>query len=372
MGGLLAVDAAAHGAACAAALTAAAMAFLRRQHRRFGRLAGWPGRVTAAVMAAAGGLAVFAVYPLPSGTAACAGGGAAPEPAPLALLGDLGWPPGGAGAAHAAAAAAALVPVGLLLSYRYRRGVLPTVGLCAALATGVEVLHLTGLLGAYACPYRVAAADDVLLGACGGLAGWLLGRAARRVLPRAWPGAVADLMPPGGVRRLLARTLDTAVCWFGACTLAAAAAPWAERYAAAASEERLRAAALIALALVFGALVPMLRRDRATPGQAACYLALATTGRRESAARPRALLRQALVAVPVTALLAAGLGWWVPAAAVLHGSCALVRRDRAGLFDLIARTRVRTRSAVTGGLPDELVRYTAPPPVPAGAVPAQR
>ncbi|MFB9802951.1 RDD family protein, partial [Streptomonospora salina] len=198
-------------------------------------------------------------------------------------------------------------------------------------------------------------------------------------LPRSWPSAVPDLMPPGAVRRLAARLLDLAVCWYGAATIAAVAAPALEQTAWSGQfggEERLRAAALIVLALALGAVVPLLRRDRATPGQAASYLALAAAGAPRPASRPRTLLRTALLYAPVTVLLAMGLGWWALAAGAVHASCALVRRDRAGLFDLLARTRVTTRSAAVGGMPDDLVRFVPPPdpepPVPAGAVPVQR
>ncbi|MDT0301661.1 hypothetical protein [Streptomonospora wellingtoniae] len=165
MGGLFAADAAAHGAAYGVALAVSigATGFLRRQHRRFGRLAGWSGRITLAVLAAGIALAAFAVYPLPVPDAGvCAGGGAEPAPAPLAFLGALDRP---AAAVHAAWAAGALLPAGLLLAYRHRRGAAAAAAVCALIAAGVEGLQYTGLLGAYPCPYRVAAADDVLLGA---------------------------------------------------------------------------------------------------------------------------------------------------------------------------------------------------------------
>ncbi|MDT0301662.1 RDD family protein [Streptomonospora wellingtoniae] len=187
---------------------------------------------------------------------------------------------------------------------------------------------------------------------------------------------MGDLLPPSAFRRTLARMLDLAVCWYGACAVAAAALPAARADGSAVSEEGLRVAALAVFAVVSGAVVPMLRRDRATPGQAASYLALASAGPPRPAGRWRALVRSALLFVPATALLATGMGWWALLVAALHGAPALVRRDRAGLFDLIAGTRTTTRTWVAGGMPDELMTFSrqggAAPPAPAGAVPAQR
>ncbi|GAB3453494.1 hypothetical protein GCM10027570_32710 [Streptomonospora sediminis] len=363
MEGLFAADAAAEPAACAVALAAVlgAMGFLRRQYRRFGRLAGWSGRVTLALPVLGIGLLAFAVYPLPAPAAGtCTGGGVPPVPVPLETFAAPAAQ-AGAGARHTAAAAAVLLPVGLVLGYRYRRGLLVSAGLCALLAAAIEAVQLTGALGAYPCPYRTAAADDVLLGALGGLLGRLLAPAAKRLLPRARPGAVADFLPPDAGRRVLGRALDLAVCWYGACAAEAAAAALAPAAATAlVAPGQVRNAALAVLVLVCGAAVPMLRRDRATPGQAACRLALSAIRPQRPAARPRVLLRGVLSYVPVAVLLGAGLGWWAPVVAVLHGSCALVRSDRAGLFDLVARTRVTTRAGLVGGLPDELVRYAGP------------
>ncbi|MFC6005182.1 VanZ family protein, partial [Streptomonospora nanhaiensis] len=213
-GGSAAAQLAFGGAALAVALCSAG--FLRRQHRRYGRLAGWPGQVTAAVLATGIGLAAFAVWPLPTGLdGLCAPHGGAPaHPDPLSLAASA--PP-----ERTALAAGAFVPLGLLLRYRYRRGAPTAVLLCAAAAAAIEGLQYTALLGAYPCAYRTAAADDVLLGAAGGLAGWLLGLAATRLLPRAWPGALADVLPPALGRRLLGHLLDLAVCWCGATTAAA-------------------------------------------------------------------------------------------------------------------------------------------------------
>jgi hypothetical protein len=340
------------------ALLLGATLFLRRQFRRHGRIGGWSGLVTLAVLAAGTGLAAFAVAPLPpAADRVCAAGGA-----PL-LLDPLARPPW-SGAAGPALAAAVGLPVGLLARYRYRRGPAAATALGLACAAAVEIVQGTALLGLYPCPYRTAATGDVLLGGAGAAAGWLAGTAAVRALPRSWPGAVADLLPPGLPRRALGHALDLGLCWTGAGALTAVAA--ATGAADGLPAEQVRTAAFAALAAAAAVLPPLLRRDRCAPGRAALRLGVAAAGRPVPAPRPRALLRSVLLYAPTAALLAAGLPWWTAAVAAAHGASALVRRDGAGLADLIAGTRVTTRAALTGELPAELVRY-APPARPAHA-----
>ncbi|MFC3994987.1 hypothetical protein ACFOVU_03620, partial [Nocardiopsis sediminis] len=260
------------------------------------------------------------------------------------------------GPADAAVAAAVFVPVGLLARYRYRRGLPSTLAVAAVLAGAIELVQGSALLGAYPCPYRVAATGDIVLGCLGAALGWALGAAAVALLPRAWPGAIADLMPPGLLRRILGHTLDLAMWWYAAMLLAGVAV--AAGVAGPGQAGQVRAALLLVFAAVFGLLAPLLRTDRGAPGRAAVRVALAGQGPPHPAARWRVALRGALLYGPVAVLVAAGLPWWAPAVWVLHGSCAMVRRDQAGLFDLIAGTRVVTRSALTGHLPDRLIRFT--------------
>ncbi|MBB6170211.1 hypothetical protein HNR23_000271 [Nocardiopsis mwathae] len=374
MAGIFASDptvaAIAYPAVALGTLTGAAV-FLARHHRRYGRLRGWPGQVTLATLLVGVGVVLYAVYPLPrSADGLCAiHGGAVPLPAPsgrAATWADAGpWH----AAAHVALVTAVYVPVGLLARYRYRRGAAFTVGLGLLLALLVETVQLTGVLGLYPCAYRVAAADDVLLGGAGALAGWLLGVAAVRWLPRPWPGAAADTLPPDASRRLLGHALDLGLWWFGAGTLAALAVAFGA--VPAYEVDRATYVALIGLAVLFGLLLPLVREDRCTPGRASVHLALAGLGRPRPAARWRVLLRSVSLYAPITVLFVLGWEWWALAVVALHGLSALVRSDQAGLFDLLAGVRVVTRSTVSGGLPRELVRYSAPDPT-TDPTPAQR
>ncbi|GAA1119744.1 VanZ family protein [Nocardiopsis composta] len=364
MGGFFEAGAGTGGIAAPAAAVAVAVCcavFLRLHLGRYGRIAGWPGRVTMAVLLTGIGVGAYAVWPLPA-PAECA---AEPLTAPFSL-GGPGLPAGEV-FRHAALAFAVPVPVGLLARYRYRRGVLSTVLLGALLALAVEAVQATGVLGALPCPHRVAAADDVLLGAAGALAGWLLGLAADRVLPRPWPSGLADLFPPGLGRRAAGHLIDLVLWWYGTLLVAALAV---RAGVAPLPESELHTAALIAAAVLFGLVQPLLRGDRSTPGRACLRLATASAGPLPApASRPRVLVRSLLLYAPVTVLFAVDLHWWALLVPIAHGLPALARADGTGLADLLCGTRTATRAWTEGGgLPAKLIRY-APPAEPRAPAP---
>lgn len=348
--------------------------YLRGQHRRYGRPHGWPGRLTAAALLSGAALAAYAVWPLPASVdGLCVGG-------PAGASGADGWfgAPGGGGAqgtaAHGPAGTALafglFVPVGLLARYRFRRGWAPTLLVGTALAAAVGAVRATGVLGLYPCAFAPTSAWLVGLGAAGVLAGWL---AARWVLPlwpgglaRGWPVAVPDRVAPDLNRRTVGTLLDLGLWWFGASTLVALLGAYG--VVAPGTEEGARTVALLGLAAVFAVALPPLRRDRATPGRAAVGLGLGERDRPGPAARRRVLLRSLLLQAPVAVLVALGLPWIALAVVAAHAASALVRRDAVGAADLLCGARVRTRSAMDGGLPSRLVRYSAPrEEVPAGA-----
>ena len=368
MGGILGAGAGGAEVAVPAAVFAAAVGtalFFRAHLGRYGRIAGWQGQATLAVLATALAAGALAVWPLPRGAdGLCAIDGGAPVLARPLALGEL---PGSWStlALHIAAAAGVPAAAGILARYRYRRGFWCPRGLAALLAVAVEAVQATGMLGLYPCAYRVAAVDDVLLGAAGGAVGWLLGSAAVRVLPRGWPGAVMDAMPPGLSRRLGGHLLDLVLWWYG--TLLVVGVLLDAGVVAVGGAGDAHKTALVAAAVLFGLLVPLLRRDRSTPGRASMRLAVAENGSPGPAARWRSTLRAALLYTPVTVLFVFDLHPWALLVVLIHGAPELVRRDQAGTVDLMTGTRITTRTAVAGGLPGKLIRYQpslqpGPPP----------
>ncbi|RCV55879.1 RDD family protein [Marinitenerispora sediminis] len=352
--------------AVALAAVLAAACFVARQHRRYGRVGGWSGGVGAAVVATGCGLLAFAVWPLPDGAGpGCAAGGTPPAGG----IGGTLLPPNGAALARAAMTTAVFLPVGLLARHRYRSGWARAAALGLALAAGVQAVQLIGLLGPAPCAHWVAALDDVLLAGLGTLLGWSVAAALGRRLPRGWPAAVPDLLPPSLARRTAGHALDLALCWTGAAALAAllGAVPAIPPDAAATAHPAVFAGLLAALGLV----VPLLRRDRCTPGRAAVHVAISGTGPPRPAARRRVLARTLPFYLPIAALAALDLAWWSLAVLLPHVCCAVLRRDQAGLLDLLAGTRVVTRTmAVGGGLPRAMVRHIPPRPPDGSARPA--
>jgi hypothetical protein len=322
--------------------------YLRGQHRRYGRLAGWPGQLTLLVLIAGFGLTAYAVWPLPaSADGLCP---VEPTPAPALAPGD------------AALTLGVFLPVGILARSRFRRGLLTTAAVGTALALAVVTVRATGILGLYPCAYNAAAPETAGIGVAGTLLGWLLARWVPVVWPlgphRSWPAAVPDRIAPALARRMLGTLIDLGLWWFGAATIVALLnAHGAVRPG---SQEQTLTGTLLGLAVLFGLVLPLLRRDRCTPGRAAVHLALTEWSVSRSAARRRVLARGALLYAPVTALIAFGLVWPALAVVAVHASTAVVRPDGAGLVDLLCRVRVRTRSSLDGGLPRRLVRYLPP------------
>ncbi|WP_285761891.1 VanZ family protein [Nocardiopsis ansamitocini] len=304
-----------------------------------------------AVLAVGAGLVAYAVWPLPTSIdGLCAlDGGAAVELMPGATL-SFSDP------VRVVAGIGLFASVGLLARYRFRRGAPAAAGLGTGIATVVELVQFSAVVGLYPCPYRVAAVDDVLLGTVGALLGWALGLPAVRLLPRGWPAAIPDFLPPGLARRALGHALDVGLWLFGSLTLVAVLTA----IGPVAADGPVSTAVLVTLAVLGGLVLPQLRADRCPPGRAAVRLALVGPGPPAPAGRWRTFLRAVLLYGPVVTLFVLGLPWWALVVAAIQGSCALVRGDQAGLADLLAGTRVATRVVVRGGLPDASVRYVRP------------
>ena len=67
--------------------------YLSGQHRRYGRLADWPGQLTLAALLTGAGLAAYAVWPLPPSADGGRGQTAyAARPAPVSSAARVSWP----------------------------------------------------------------------------------------------------------------------------------------------------------------------------------------------------------------------------------------------------------------------------------------
>lgn len=332
----------------------ASAVFLHRQYRTFGWLGGWPGLVTVALLATGWLVVAAALWPLPTGQV-CADGAAAPQLgmgatlSPLTLDAVLRW----------ATLAAVFLPLGALAWYRYRCGAVATLAVGLVVAAGVQLVQFTAVFGAYPCAYRVATTDDVLAGGLGALLGWLVARPlTTRVLRRGWPAGIPDLLPPAGSRRLLALALDFAGWWLGSAVLTGvlvltgAVQPLAVFVA--------HNLVLVGLALLLGGIVPLLSPLRQTLGRSAFALGLSEATGLAPAAHWRVLLRSGMLHAPVVILVVLGLGWWSVLVVLVHAVPAVVRRDQRGLADLLAGTRVVTRTLLRGGLPPGMIRYRDP------------
>ncbi|WP_017570701.1 hypothetical protein [Nocardiopsis halotolerans] len=354
-GGQAAVEVAV--AAVPLAVVLGAALYLRGQYRRYGHPRGGPGLFTLTALVTGIGLAAYAVWPLPAsvdGLCADASGGGWPGSEGAAGAGDL------PALREAAPALALFLLVGLLARHRFRRGLVTTLLVGAALAGAVVGLRASGVLGLYPCAYADASPALALLGAAATPVGWLVARWAFRSrlggFARGWPAAVPDRGVPGPGRRLTGALVDLGLWWFGAATLAALL------YALGAVDPGAgtRTAALLCLAAALAVAAPHTRRDRATPGGASVRLALGEHGSPRPAAHWRVLARTCLLQGPVAVLVALDLPWYALAVLAVHASSALVRPDRAGVADLLCGVRVRTRATLDGGLPTRLVRYAEP------------
>lgn len=332
---------------------------LRAQHTRYGPMSGMPGQLTLLALYSGAALVAYAVWPLPTHTDGLCAHTVDPAAPPAS----------GHGLPELALAAAVFLPVGLLARYRFRRGPWTTLALGTALSLAAGAVRATGLLGVYPCAYAETSWILVATGALGTLLGWLAARLALGTGPgrlaRGWPGAVPDRALPALTRRLLSGLVDLGLWWFGTASALALARLWR------AWEPSPEAAGtvLLAAAVAGAAVLPQLRRDRATLGGSALHLGLADARSTRPAARWRVLVRALLLPLPVALALVLAPLWLAPLLVAVHAGTALLRPDRAGLADLATGTRVTTRATLTGVLPTRLVRHREPEPALVGTGP---
>lgn len=332
-----------------ALLPLAMLPILARVTRRYGALRGWPMLAGVGLLASTVALAAFTVFPLPNpATLECTG-----DPfrtywqtdlfASISPIGDA-WAASGFPAVLTSFAflqvffnVVLFVPYGFFLHQvsRWRAATVVAAGLATSVA--IEITQGTAVFGIYPCPYRVLDVDDLILNTLGTAVGTLASLAVAR---RAWanPTPSPDLARPSVPRRFVAAGIDLGVIY----TLALAI-----RAGFLALEARPPADTLLALAGGAAATVafPLLRRDRATPGQVVVNLAPMRRGIRPDApSRASIGLRAAVRWVPVLVLPSGAL-----LVAIAETVTALVRADRASLAGLAAGTTTLTKPAIASG-----------------------
>ena len=231
------------------------------------------------------------------------------------------------------------VPLGFLVAYLLRRG--PGTALLAGLGVSllIEVTQGTGLWGLYPCPYRLADVDDLITNTAGALLGWGIGTLVRRRWPLREPPARTDLAPPTVRRRLLAAGLDVVLI-----VVAAVGIDLVLAFVAASRgiEDQTARSAAVAVQYAVGVLLllllPLLRQDRASPGQLTVLLAPITRDTHEPAPAWSVLVRFVVRWLPV-------LIWGLPGLLLVTAyetATVLLRPDRRSLAGALARTVTTT------------------------------
>lgn len=320
------------------------------QYRRYGRWRGWPAVVSAATVLYACSLIAFTTFPFPdtSDPDLCTGAGLRSywQTTPFASLDDVAAYATSNGLIDTLTSGVFLqvffnivffVPLGFLLAYRWRRGVLAALGISFGVSLLIEATQGTGLWGLMPCPYRLADVDDLLTNTLGGLVGWVLGWWLMRYLPSPRPEKEDDVDPPTRRRIALANAMDIYTFAF-VFVVAALLLSWAGLDVASATTSLTITS--LTVSFVLFALVPGFRKDRAGPGIAAANLVLVATKTGGPAGWWALLIRWALWWIPLAVL-------GIPALAVmvaLDAVIALIRRDARGLRSIVAGTSFMTRS----------------------------
>lgn len=324
--------------------------WIHHQYRRFGLLRGWPALVSAATVLYACSLVAFTLFPLPD----FAGEFCARREdlrywqlTPLASLDDVALYLHDHTITQTLLSGVVLqvvmnvvffIPLGVLVAYRWRRPLWVAAAASVGVSLAIELTQDTGLWGLAPCPYRLADVDDLLTNTIGGLLGWFVGLALRRILPDPAPRPTPDLAPPSWRRRSLAVAIDTLVYLL----IALAALLVFEVVSDAPDAGSVPFLGIgIACSLALFVLVPALRRARSGPGAASVRLVLITVDGRP-APRWRLLARWAMRWLVLAVL---GLVGFVAVLAV-EGIVAWRRSDGRSLSDVLTGTTWVTRPSL--------------------------
>ncbi|MFE9750591.1 VanZ family protein [Saccharothrix saharensis] len=335
----------------------AVLPWVHWQYRRRGRLSGWAAVVAAGSALYGCGLVAFTLFPLPDVTGGFCESRALRDywqTRPFASLDDIaaaGYSPTSPEFLQVALNVVLFVPLGFLLRYRFGRGVVSATAIGLLVSLAVETTQGTAVFGLYPCPYRVADVDDLMTNTAGAVLGWLLARWVGRLLPPAVPEPVPDTGRPGLPRRgfafagdLLTLTLVQFACRVVLVLIGeGTGTPGLTELAA---SDWFGAALGVLVPVVATVVVPLLRADRATPGQIAFHLALADARTGGRAPARAVVLRFVFWWLPVLLLISTGHGGVVFFAALVVGLAARSRTDRRSLLGLISTTNTTTTSVL--------------------------
>lgn len=324
-------------------------------YRNFGRFAGWPAVVAFSSLAMGCALVAFTLFPLPDvATMACGGLRAVDrvQRNPFASIDDIAAAVRSDGVPGFLASGAFLqvffnvvlfMPIGFLAHQILRRHpVAGAIGLGVALTVAVELTQGTAVFGVYPCPYRLADVDDLITNTVGTVLGVGVSALLSRRVGFMSLAPFADLDLPSLRRRVAASMLDSvAFVVFGVSFAVAVTALVAVSTDVDVVGDPVFRWARFALqgpvaALVLGLVVPLVRRDGATPGQASVDV-------RPESATPAQLVRRWVVRWgPLVVLPVFWPAVFMPFVELL---VAVRRRDRASLAGLVGgTTTVTTRS----------------------------
>jgi len=177
-----------------------ALIFIVRHHyRRFGRFSGWPAFLTTATFLYVCGIIAFVLFPLPAVTdhfcslrEDIAYWSLVPFSS-FAALPDayhrLGFPSVLLSGTFLQLFfnVVLMVPLGMLLAYRYKKSFMNTVAIGFGVSLLIEITQGTAIYGIFGCPYRVAEVDDLITNTTGAAVGFLVGRLLTPYLPGLGP-----------------------------------------------------------------------------------------------------------------------------------------------------------------------------------------
>ena len=328
--------------------------FISRQYSRFGRFAGWPAFVAAAVVLYASALVAFTLFPFPdfdAGYCAKHADRSYWQLRPFASLEDVTAYASDHTLLQTLTSGVFLqvlmnvvffVPLGFFLAYRSRRSLMTTTLIALAVSLSIELTQGTGLWGLAQCPYRLADVDDLITNTAGGVLGWFLGVLLRRWLPDPMPTRQPDPGPPRLVREGVGVLLDVYVYLLAVVIVLLVLRALEQRPLVPEIE-----VAVVNIVITFAlfVLVPALRRDRAGPGVASVHMVLVRS--RDGitpAARWTLLVRWVIRWLPVAFL---GV-LWLAFIVVADFLVAALSPTRRSISMRVTRTAYATREHVAG------------------------